>query len=141
MNTTKDEIKHLVQKVVTETASIAVQATNYAVKHQDFTDSHPEYRMGWIVGSKVCHDAIRPHIISKRAKIDAITEGFYKDHSSDTDLEKENANLRKENADLHQIIVKINEIMIPLASNRRFMQIAGPARQCLNLTKPFRPEK
>jgi hypothetical protein len=78
---TRDELVHLIQKVVTETASNACQAVRYAVKHQDFTDEHKEYRMGWIVGSKVCEDAIRPHIVRKRADIDALVEGFCKDHS------------------------------------------------------------
>ena len=81
MNVTEDELRHLIQKVVTETASISFQAINYAVKYQDFSGSHPEYRMGWIVGSKVCQDALRPHIVRKRKNIDSIVDGFCKDHN------------------------------------------------------------
>jgi hypothetical protein len=77
----REDIEQLIQKVVAETAGNACQAIRYAVKHQDFTDSHPEYRMGWIVGSKVCEDAIHPHIERKQADIAAIVEGFCKDHS------------------------------------------------------------
>lgn len=32
---------------------------------------------------------------------------------------------------------KISQIMQGPANNRRFMQIAGPARECINLTKKF----
>jgi hypothetical protein len=77
----REDIEQLIQKVVAETTGNACQAVRYAVKHQDFTDSHPEYRMRWIVGSKVCEDAIRPHIERKQADIAAIVEGFFKDHS------------------------------------------------------------
>ena len=77
----REDIEQLIQKVVGETAGNACQAIRYAAKHQDFTDSHPEYRMGWIVGSKVCEDAIRSHIERKQADIAAIAEGFCKDHS------------------------------------------------------------
>ena len=78
---TKQDIEQLIQKVVAETTSNACQAIRYAVKHQDFTDAHPEYRMGWIVGSKVCEDAIRPHIERKAADGSALVERFCKDHS------------------------------------------------------------
>jgi len=81
MNITREELEKLIQEVVKETSSNACQAIRYAVKHQDFTDSHPEYRMGWIVGSKVCEEAIRPHIERKQADVAAIVEGFCKDHS------------------------------------------------------------
>lgn len=81
MNITREELEQLIQEVVKETASNACQAIRYAVKHQDFADAHKEYRMGWIVGSKVCEDAIRPHIERKYATVSAIVEGFIKDHS------------------------------------------------------------
>ena len=84
MNITREELEQLIQQVVKETASNSCQAIRYAVKHQDFTDSHHEYRMGWIVGSKVCEDAIRPHIERKQADVAAIVEGFCKDHSEKT---------------------------------------------------------
>jgi hypothetical protein len=36
---------------------------------------------------------------------------------------------------------KVHERMQGPANNRRFMQIAGPARECLNLAKPFLPNE
>lgn len=36
-------------------------------------------------------------------------------------------------------LTKIVEILQPCANNRRFMQIANPARQCINLAKYHLP--
>jgi hypothetical protein len=38
--------------------------------------------------------------------------------------------------------LKIRNSMKTPANNRTFMQIAGPARECLNITRPFfKPEE
>lgn len=46
-------------------------------------------------------------------------------------------NLQFENRKMKAAMEKIHERMQGPANNRRFMQIAGPARECLNLAKPF----
>lgn len=45
--------------------------------------------------------------------------------------------LQYDNRRMVAALHKIREVMQGPANNRRFMQIAGPARECLNLTKPF----
>jgi hypothetical protein len=47
--------------------------------------------------------------------------------------------LQRENRMMKMALVKVHERMQGPANNRRFMQIAGPARECLNLAKPFLP--
>ena len=54
-------------------------------------------------------------------------------------LERQIERLQRDNAAMTSVMVKIHERMQGPASNKRFMQIAGPARECLNLTKPFLP--
>jgi hypothetical protein len=49
--------------------------------------------------------------------------------------------LQRENRMMRMALEKVHERMQGPASNRRFMQIAGPARECLNLAKPFLPNK
>ena len=48
-------------------------------------------------------------------------------------------NLQFENRKMKAALAKIHERMQGPANNRRIMQIAGPARECLNLAKPFLP--
>ena len=38
-------------------------------------------------------------------------------------------------------LAKIVEVLQPAASNRRFMQIAGPAHQCINAAKMYLPNE
>lgn len=38
---------------------------------------------------------------------------------------------------LRRDLLKIQGILQPLANNRHFMQVAGPARQILNIIKPY----
>lgn len=38
-----------------------------------------------------------------------------------------------------EALEEIRKIMLPLAGNRRFMQIAGPARECLNIIRRIVP--
>jgi hypothetical protein len=45
--------------------------------------------------------------------------------------------LQRENQMMKAALGKIHERMIGPANNRTFMQIAGPARECINLSKPF----
>ena len=47
--------------------------------------------------------------------------------------------LQRENRMMRMALEKVHERMQGPANNRRFMQIAGPARECLNLAKPFLP--
>lgn len=47
--------------------------------------------------------------------------------------------LQRENRMMKMALGKVHERMQGPANNRRFMQIAGPARECLNLAKPFLP--
>ena len=47
--------------------------------------------------------------------------------------------LQRENRMMKMALEKVHERMQGPANNRRFMQIAGPARECLNLAKPFLP--
>ena len=47
--------------------------------------------------------------------------------------------LQRENRMMKMALAKVHERMQGPANNRRFMQIAGPARECLNLAKPFLP--
>ena len=54
-------------------------------------------------------------------------------------LERQIERLRRDNAAMTSVMVKIHERMKGPAANQRLMQIAGPARECLNLTKPFLP--
>lgn len=55
-------------------------------------------------------------------------------------LERQIERLQQDNAKMTSVMVKIHERMKGQASNQRYMQIAGPARECLNLTRPFLPE-
>ena len=45
--------------------------------------------------------------------------------------------LVNENYNMRWTINRINSVLQSPASNRKFMQIARPARECINLTKPF----
>ena len=54
-------------------------------------------------------------------------------------LERQIERLHRDNAAMTSVMAKIHELMQGPASNQRYMQIAGPARECLNLTKPFLP--
>jgi hypothetical protein len=45
--------------------------------------------------------------------------------------------MQRENEKMRAALTKIHERMRVPAGNRRFMQIAGPARECINLAKPF----
>ena len=47
--------------------------------------------------------------------------------------------LQRENRMMKMALAKVYERMQDPANNRRFMQIAGPARECINLAKPFLP--
>lgn len=47
--------------------------------------------------------------------------------------------LQRENRMMRMALKKVYERMQGPASNRRLMQIAGPARECINLAKPFLP--
>lgn len=47
--------------------------------------------------------------------------------------------LQRENRMMRMALEKVHERMQGPANNRRFMQIAGPARECINLAKPFLP--
>lgn len=45
--------------------------------------------------------------------------------------------LALENEAMRRTLSEIRKILQGPASNMRFMQIANPARQCINLIKPF----
>jgi hypothetical protein len=45
--------------------------------------------------------------------------------------------LQRENREMKAALLKIRNAMKTPANNRTFMQIAGPARECLNITRPF----
>lgn len=49
--------------------------------------------------------------------------------------------LQRENRMMRMALKKVYERMQGPASNRRLMQIAGPARECINLAKPFLPNR
>jgi len=52
-------------------------------------------------------------------------------------LERERNRLKQENEQMKRLMGQVAQVLLPCAANRRFMQIAGPARQCLNLVKPY----
>jgi hypothetical protein len=56
------DVQRLVRLVIDETVSRAKQACRYAMKHQEFSDSSNDYRMGWEVGTEVCKDAIAENV-------------------------------------------------------------------------------
>jgi hypothetical protein len=56
------DLPQLVRLVATEVVSRAEQACRYALKHQDLSDSPPEYKMGWEVGAMVCEAAIKQQV-------------------------------------------------------------------------------
>jgi hypothetical protein len=56
------DLPRLVRLVATEVVSRAEQACRYALKHQDLSDSPPEYKMGWEVGAMVCEAAIKQQV-------------------------------------------------------------------------------
>jgi hypothetical protein len=83
--------------------------------------------------------------ITKKWRHDWAGESQYADPIVDSavetmkKLERQIERLQRDNAAMTSAMVKIHERMKGPASNQRFMQIAGPARECLNLAKPFLP--
>lgn len=51
------------QKIIDAVIERAEQACRYALKHQNFSQSDPEYIKGWEVAAKVCEGAIRDAVM------------------------------------------------------------------------------
>lgn len=62
MTTETEDITLVQPRLVRLAVERAEQACRYAVKHQDFADSLPEYANGFKAGAAVCEGAIRDHI-------------------------------------------------------------------------------
>ena len=51
-----------IRRIVDETVSRAEQACRYAVKHQNFSGTNPDYESGFEIGANVCEAAIAAHV-------------------------------------------------------------------------------
>ncbi len=54
---------------------------------------------------------------------------------------REHERTREQLEDLRKACHKVIKICLPLAANRNFMQIAGPARQIVNILTPYQSDE